>query len=62
MHALSNPDLSGARMSRCELRNCTLEGLRGAEALRGAAMPWPDIVAAAGLFADALGIRVLEVD
>ena len=57
---LTGADLSGARMSRCELRGCTLEALRGAESLRGAAMPWPDIVAAAGTFADALGIRVLD--
>jgi uncharacterized protein YjbI with pentapeptide repeats len=59
---LSAADLSGARMSRCELQGCTLEGVRGAEGLRGAAMPWPDIVAAAGTFADALGVRVLEPD
>jgi uncharacterized protein YjbI with pentapeptide repeats len=59
---LSGADLSGARLSRCELRGCTLDGLRGAEALRGAAMPWEDIVAAAGTFADALGIRVLDAE
>jgi hypothetical protein len=37
---------------------CDLEGLRGAERLRGVAMPWPDIVAAAGTFAAAVGVTV----
>jgi hypothetical protein len=57
---LSGADFTGARLSRSELRGCTLDDLRGAERLRGAAMPWADIVAAAGTFADALGIRVLD--
>jgi uncharacterized protein YjbI with pentapeptide repeats len=59
---LTGADLLGARMNRCELRGCTLDDLRGAEALRGAAMPWPDILAAAGTFAEALGVRVLKID
>ena len=50
---LTDADLSGARLAHCELRGCTLDGLRGAASLRGAAMPWADIVAAAGTFADA---------
>ena len=50
---LTEADLSGARLAHCELRGCTLDGLRGAASLRGAAMPWADIVAAAGTFADA---------
>jgi hypothetical protein len=41
---------------RVELRGCDLEGLKGAERLRGARMPWPDIVASAGTFAATLGI------
>ena len=57
---LTEADLSGARLAHCELRGCTLDGLRGAESLRGAAMPWADIVAAAGTFADAVGVRVLD--
>ena len=57
---LSEADLSGARLAHCELRGCKLDGLRGSAHLRGAAMPWPDIVAAAGTFADALGVRVLD--
>jgi len=57
---LSGADLTGARFERCELRGCTLDAIRGAERLRGTAMRWEDIVAAAGTFADALGVRVLE--
>ena len=59
---LTDADLSGARLAHCELRGCTLDGLRGAASLRGAAMPWADIVAAAGTFADAVGVRVLDAD
>ena len=57
---LSGADLRGARMTGCELRGCTLDGLIGVEALRGAKMPWADIVGAAGVLAGALGIEVLE--
>lgn len=59
---LTEADLTGMRIDRCELRSCTLDGLVGAERLRGAAMPWGDIVGHAALFADALGIRVLDQD
>ena len=57
---LSQADLSGVRIDRCELRGCTLDGLAGAERLRGAAMPWADVAGNAALLAAALGIRVLE--
>ena len=59
---LTEADLTLVRVDRCELRGCTLDGLAGLERLRGAAMPWPDIVGHAGLFAAALGIRVLDAD
>jgi uncharacterized protein YjbI with pentapeptide repeats len=59
---LTGADLTGARIDRCELRSCTLDGLAGLERLRGAAMPWADIVGNAALLAGALGIRVLEED
>jgi len=59
---LSDADLSGMRCERVELRGCTLDGVRGADGLRGAALPWGDILAAAGTFAGALGVRVLEDD
>jgi len=57
---LTAADLRGARLHRCELRANRLEQLRGIERLRGAAMPWVDIVGAAGEWAQALGISVLE--
>lgn len=53
-------DLRGSRLRRCELRGNRLDGLLGIERLRGAAMPWVDIVGAAGLWAQALGISVLD--
>jgi uncharacterized protein YjbI with pentapeptide repeats len=59
---LTQADLSGVRIDRCELRGCTLDGLAGAERLRGAAMPWADVVGNAALLAAALGIRVLGED
>jgi uncharacterized protein YjbI with pentapeptide repeats len=59
---LTEADLSGVRIDRCELRGCTLDGLAGTERLRGAAMPWADVVGHAALFATALGIRVLDED
>ena len=59
---LTEADLSGLRIDRCELRGCTLDGLIAPERLRGAAMPWGDIVGHAGLFASALGIRALDED
>ena len=59
---LTEADLTGLRIDRCELRSCTLDGLAGAERLRGAAMPWADLVGHAGLLAEALGIRVLGED
>ena len=59
---LTEADLTGARFEHSELRGCTLDGVRGAASLRGAAMPWSDVVNSAGTLADALGIRILEVD
>jgi uncharacterized protein YjbI with pentapeptide repeats len=57
---LTGSDLTGVRLDGCELRSCTLDGLTGLERLRGAAMPWADVVANATLLAVALGIRVLD--
>ena len=57
---LTEADLTGLRLDGCELRSCTLDGVTGTERLRGAAMPWADIVGHAGVFAAALGIRLLE--
>ena len=59
---LSDADLSGARFERCELRGCTLDGIRGGQSLKGAAMPLGDVVSCAVTLAQALGIKLLEVD
>jgi hypothetical protein len=57
---LTELDFTGARLTAgCELRGCTLDGARGIERLRGAGMPVTDVIAAAGVFAAALGIRIL---
>jgi hypothetical protein len=58
---LTDADLTGLRLDGCELRSCTLDGVVALERLRGAAMPWADIVGHAGELAAALGIRVLDV-
>ena len=57
---LTEADLHGLRIDRCELRGCTLDSLIAPERLRGAAMPWPDVLGNAGVLASASGIRVLE--
>jgi uncharacterized protein YjbI with pentapeptide repeats len=57
---LTEADLGEVRIDGCELRACTLDGLVGAERLRGVGMPWADVVGNAALLASALGIRVLE--
>jgi uncharacterized protein YjbI with pentapeptide repeats len=57
---LTEADVSDARFEGCELRGCTIDGMRGAERLRGVAMPWEDIVASVGTFAAAVGVTVLD--
>jgi uncharacterized protein YjbI with pentapeptide repeats len=57
---LTEADLTGLRLDGCELRSCTLDNVVALERLRGAAMPWADVVGHAGELAAALGIRVLE--
>jgi uncharacterized protein YjbI with pentapeptide repeats len=56
---LREVDLSGARFRRCAMTRCDLEGARALDRLSGVAMPWADVVASAGTFAAALGVRVL---
>jgi len=57
---LRDATFSGARIERVEIRGCDLTGLRGVEALRGARMPWNDVLENAPLFAAALGIVVAD--
>ncbi len=57
---LGGVELDRVRLQRVELRGCRLDGIRSVENLRGAAMPWEDIVGNAGLFAAAAGIRATE--
>jgi uncharacterized protein YjbI with pentapeptide repeats len=58
---LRGADIGNARFSgESSMSRCRLEGLRGVDRLRGVAMPWADIVAAAGVLAGELGVRVLE--
>jgi uncharacterized protein YjbI with pentapeptide repeats len=57
---LTEFDVTKASFAGCELRGCTIDGMRAAERLRGVAMPWEDIVASAGTFAAAVGVTVLD--
>jgi uncharacterized protein YjbI with pentapeptide repeats len=57
---LSRAMLDGSRHQRVELHGCRLEGLRSISDLKGAALPWPDLVDQAPAFAAALGIGVVR--
>ncbi len=59
---LREASLSAARLQRVELRSCDLTGIRGAEALRGARMPWNDVLQNAVLFASLAGIEIVADD
>ena len=57
---LREATFSSATLERVELRGCDLAGLRGAEALRGARMPWLDVLENAALFANVVGIEIVD--
>jgi uncharacterized protein YjbI with pentapeptide repeats len=57
---LREATLSAASLQRVELRSCDLTGLRGAEALRNARMPWNDVLENAVLFSSVLGIEIVD--
>jgi uncharacterized protein YjbI with pentapeptide repeats len=59
---LTGADISGARLRECSMAGCQIDGLSGVDRLRGVAMPWPDILAAAAVFAGEIGVRVLDDD
>jgi uncharacterized protein YjbI with pentapeptide repeats len=57
---LREATFSGLKLKRVELRGCDLSGLRGVEALRGARMPWNDVLENGPLFAAALGLEIID--
>ena len=57
---LREATISAATLERVELRGCDLTGLRGGEALRGARMPWADIVENVALFAHVTGVEIVD--
>ena len=57
---LREATISAATLERVEFRGCDLAGLRGAEALRGARMPWGDIIENAALFAHVTGVEIVD--
>ncbi len=57
---LREATISAATLERVELRGCDLTGLRGAEALRGARMPWGDVIECAALFAHVAGVEIVD--
>ncbi len=59
---LREATLSVSGLQRVELRACDLTGIRGAEALRGARMPWNDVLENAILFASLAGIEIVTDD
>jgi uncharacterized protein YjbI with pentapeptide repeats len=57
---LREATFSDCTLQRVEFRGCDLAGARGGEALRGARMPWSDIVDNAALFAAVVGIELVD--
>ncbi len=57
---LREATLTGVKLKRVELRRCDLTGLTGVEALRGARMPWNDVLENGHLFAAALGFEIVD--
>ena len=60
--SLANAKRTRSSRVACELRGCDLEGARAVERLRGARMPYADVLAAAASFAGALGIGIMAGD
>jgi len=56
---LRRASFTSCRVERVDLSGCALAELVGVESLRGARMPWNDILENAPLFAQGLGIQVL---
>ena len=60
--AAADLDWAGRRAFGLSLRRVELTGIRGAEALRGARMPWNDVLQNAPLFAALAGIEIVTDD
>ena len=57
---LREATLTEVTVRRVDLVGCELAALHGAEALRGARMPWDDVLQNGPVFAAALGIEILD--
>jgi uncharacterized protein YjbI with pentapeptide repeats len=57
---LRSATFTSASSERLELQRCDLADLRGIEVLRGARMPWNDVLENAPLFATAHGIEIID--
>ena len=57
---LRDATFSSTTLQRVELRRCDLAGMQGVESLRGARMPWNDVLENAPLFAAAVGIEIID--
>ena len=55
---LREVDFTGTRFTSVEMLDCKLDGARGVASLRGVTMRWEDVLANAGVFAGACGVRV----
>jgi uncharacterized protein YjbI with pentapeptide repeats len=57
---LRGASFAGAHVERVDLVGCDLLGASGVERLRGARIPWDDVVANAPVFAAALGLEIVD--
>lgn len=55
---LTGTDFRSARLSACEIRGSSLDGVLGISSLKGVTMPAADVVASAAALAAALGIDI----
>jgi uncharacterized protein YjbI with pentapeptide repeats len=57
---LRGATVTDVKVKRVELRACDLTALHGVESLRGVRMPWNDVLENGPLFAQALGIEIVD--
>jgi uncharacterized protein YjbI with pentapeptide repeats len=58
--SLVRASFASTKSERLRFSACDLSGLAGAESLRGAQLPWNDVLQNAPLFAQALGIDIVD--